>query len=104
MRRNLHRLPDRRRLVSVFDEGDEPVAFARNSLDISRRFRVVAESGPNLADAEVDGMLEIDKCLVIPKVFADVFASDELAVPRNQKSEQPKRLMLQPNDLTGLGP
>jgi hypothetical protein len=82
------------RLGDVSDRRDESVAASRQGFEITRAVRVVVQRGPNLADAEVHALVEIDERVGTPHGAANLIGGDELPGPFDQQGQEPRRLWL----------
>jgi hypothetical protein len=70
--------------------------MAAHRLDVSRRRSIVSEGVPDLADADVERVVEVDEGGAVPQSPAQVVTGDELARPLEQREENLPRLILQP--------
>jgi hypothetical protein len=55
---------------------------------------VVAQRGPDLLDAEVQALVEVDVGVAAPDLLAQLFARDQLARARGQQRQHLERLLL----------
>lgn len=76
----------------------EAVADAWQSLDVARRFGIVAERHSQLPDDRVEAAVEIDDA-VWPKHLHEAFARHDLPGLREQFEQHRKRLRRQPDHL-----
>ena len=94
-RRRLRRLPRRHR-------HQEPVAAARQCLDEPWRVGGIAQRLTNLADAEVQPLLEVHERVAAPDVIADLAARDHLAAAAREELEHLERLRRQLDQVAAL--
>jgi hypothetical protein len=57
----------------------EAVTAVRQSLDETRVVRIIAECGTELMDDDAETVIEVDKCIGRPELFAQLFACDYFA-------------------------
>jgi hypothetical protein len=70
------------------DRHDKTIPTARKRLDISRRARIIAERLANLADAEVQTLIEVDEGAITPDLPVDFLARHDLAAALHQQRQQ----------------
>src|SRR6185436_7239692 len=80
----------------------EPVAAARQRLDEPRRVSRIAQRLTNLADAEVQPLLEVHERIAAPDVIADFPARDDLAAAAREELEHLERLRRQLDQVAAL--
>jgi hypothetical protein len=83
------------------DRCDETVSLAWYCLDKARIARFIAEHLPDFLNGGIQAVIEFDKCVVGPKLFAQLFAS--LQLPRSlQKQRQQSQGLLLNMDLVSV--
>src|SRR5262249_2223045 len=81
---------------------DELITALRVRPDIGRVFRGVAQSRPDLADREVQPLVEVDERVVAPDGLTQVLARHDLAAVLDQDGEDLGGLRLEPDDVAVL--
>jgi hypothetical protein len=76
---------------------DKPVAAPGNGLDILRFFRRVAEGSAQGPNRYIDGVVKIDRRVIGPEIFPDLFARRYFAVSLNEQSQDLEWLFLKNN-------
>jgi len=74
--------------------GDEAVAATRYGFDEARCSRGVVQYGANLADANIQALLEVDERVLIPKFMLNFLSGDELARAADKKRKELEWLWL----------
>jgi hypothetical protein len=74
--------------------GDEAVAATRHGFDETRGSRGVVQYGANLADANIQALLKVDECVLIPKFMLNFLSGDELARAADKKRKELEWLWL----------
>ncbi len=64
---------------------DKPITLLGQGLDVSGIQCGVAQRLPNMPNAVVQSLIELDKGRAVPNVAAQVFAGNRLARPFNEK-------------------
>ena len=82
------------RIPALFDLRDEAVAEARKGLNVPRVLSLIIQGKAYLPNAEVQTLLEIDKCILAPYGEPNLFARDQRAAMVQQKCKDPRRLLL----------
>src|SRR4029450_10702021 len=70
--------------VRKLNRHQKAIATPWQRLDVPRPARVVAEGFTNLADAEVETLVEVNEGFVVPDLLADLGAADDFAAPSSQ--------------------
>ncbi len=78
--------------VDHFNRRDEAVTQPRKRFDVARSERRIAQGGANFFYGCIQAVLEIDKRLRRPELFAEHFTADDVAGPVQQQIENLKRL------------
>ena len=78
------------------------MAPTRQSLDVARRFGVVAQRVPNLLDGEVEAVLKIYNSVVAPDLVLDFFSCYQLGGTAYEQGEHSRRLRRQVEENTCL--
>ena len=86
----------------IDDRHQKPVAAARQRLDELRRIRCVAKYLANLADTEVQPLVEVHVRVAAPDVIADLRACDHLPAVEGEQFEDLERLRRQLEDPSAL--
>jgi hypothetical protein len=89
----------RRRRDDLLHRAAHPtVAPAGEGLDVPRVEGAVAEGGPDLPDAEVQRLLEVDEGADGPDLRLDLLAGDDLRRVTGEKRQHLERLGLEANE------
>lgn len=83
-------------VVEEADQANKPVSALRQRLYVRRTSGVVLQGAPDLADAIVEALVEVDPCAV-PDFAPQFVACDDLSVARDQEREHTGRLWLKRN-------
>jgi len=86
-----------------FDNRQEPIATARNCVNISRAIGFIEKGLPKAPHGRVDATFEIDIDAVWPKEILDVLAGDHFAGSFEKDGEDAGGLILEPDQAAGLG-
>jgi len=79
--------PGSRSRCRFFDSGKKAVPTSWNGLDESRRLGAVGERQPDLPDAVVQTLIEVDERVVGPDFLPDLFPRQELSGAARQEGE-----------------
>ena len=77
------------------DRHQEPVTAARQRFDEAGGVRRVAEDFANLADAEIQSLLEVHERVAVPDVLADLVACHHFAAAAGEELEHHEGLRRQ---------
>ena len=85
-----------------FHRRQEDIAAAMNGLHIKRVVSIVVQHCPDLPDAVVYCLFEVNGDIVAPKLLPDFLAGDELSAVTGEQGEKSKGLRCQPDKNTGF--
>jgi hypothetical protein len=74
--------------------GDKTVAATRYGLDETRCRWGVVQCGANLANADIQALLKVDECVLIPKFMPNFRSGNELACAADKKRKELEWLWL----------
>ena len=84
------------------DRHQEPVAAPRQRFDEPRGVRGIAQHLTDLADAEVQSLLEVHERVAAPHVIADLVARHDFAAATGEELEHLERLRSQLDQVAAL--
>src|SRR6185503_1146087 len=84
------------------DGHEQAVPAARQRLHVARGGGLVTQRRADLADAEVQGLLEIDERALVPDLALDLLARHEIAGPADEEREDARGLRLETRPHPGL--
>jgi hypothetical protein len=84
-----------RRQVPPLEGGDEPISTPWQRLDVAGRVGLVAEGGPDLLDAEVQPLVEVNERVAAPDLAAQLLAGDHVTRSSDEEREDLERLLLE---------
>ncbi|HEY2235278.1 MAG TPA: hypothetical protein VGK01_17535 [Candidatus Angelobacter sp.] len=78
----------RRIAVAATYRRSEAISLANDSFNETRLFRIVPEHHADLADSGVNAVVDVEKNVLAPKAFSNLFAGYQFAVPLEQQDKQ----------------
>ena len=74
------------------DRNEKPIATTRDRFEISRSIGIVGQRSADLADAEVETLIEVDDQAIGPDRLADVLSGDQLPGMAGEQRQHGDRL------------
>ena len=81
---------------------DETIAASRQRLDVTRRVGLITERDPDLLDAEVQPLVEVDEGVAAPDLAAQLFAGHDVAGAAHEEGEDLEGLLLELDEQAAL--